>query len=162
MGKEIVKRPNESEATSKVPSSNVPQHLNNELFVHWTKYQSPALAEDLKENGRVVVIIRDHSSDINLMCTGYNKEGNPFIKLMNKFIAKGLIRHEMVIRNVLLLKPTMWTSVDVKTATFNSNDHILIIVGDKIPEKTEDKKLVASKKCDKLMPKRRNVIRKIA
>jgi hypothetical protein len=162
MGKEIIKRLKETETTTKVQRSTVSQILNSELFSHWTKSQSPALAEDVKENGSIMVTIRNHDSDIAMMCKGYNKEGNPLNKLISKLLTKGYIRQDVVIRYVMALKPTMWVSLDVKTATFSSNDQILIVLGDKVSEKVEDKKTTFSKKSEMKMPQIRKVIRKIA
>ena len=131
MGKEVIRRPTEKTMAMKHTRTRdaLSPKQHHAVFANWASNSVPESVEDIKENGRILVIVREKSVDTTLMCMGYKKEGNKIMDLAKKLVIRGYIRDGCLISNVLILGPTMWVSVDLSTATFNSNDYIMIVLG---------------------------------
>ena len=127
MGKECAKRP--CSKIMKKQTGTIQGTIPSSVFGAWTTNYLPKSVEDIKENGRIVVIIREKNAEKQVLCSGFNGEGNSLKELVKKLILKGRIARHSIIYSAFILKPDMWTAVDVRTATFAANGSIMLYVG---------------------------------
>ena len=141
------------------PSFLTRTQLDKELSDNWASINGTVLQTEVKENGKIVVIVRSRGEERYLVCSGFANTGNKCAKLVEKLRETKVVSKLACIKHFLALKEYMWCSVEVATSFFDSGDSFLIIIGNR--GRTTERKSKRARECrEKVLVPRHKSIKK--
>ncbi len=110
---------------------NLPQapQVNDELTKLWLAWNSFTPEAAIKEDCSVVVTIRRENQELNLLCSGFVRTNNPGLALVQKLLQNGFVNINTHVDGSYIRRGCLWCNFDIRTATFNAGDSLLLLVG---------------------------------
>ncbi len=133
MGKETCSEPSaRKHAKSDKPAASrqhfTREQLDEEAAQCWASARGAVLQSQVKEDGKVIVIIRSEEKYVYYLCSGFAGNGNKFTALYQRLVDTDTISKTAVITNLFSYKDSIWNAAEMESAQFDSGDTFMLII----------------------------------